>query len=91
MDFAEVRRRLRLFPPSECNEFIFTAASQTCQVFGREDQQFRHRPATAVTNGLIVPGTFTGEIANGENIGKSPFELYEKWNVENPEDQVVLD
>ena len=51
----------------------------------------QYRPDTALIYGLNVPGTFTGDIANRENIGKSPFELYEKWNVDYPDDLVVLE
>jgi len=51
----------------------------------------QYRPDNALTNGLNVPGTFTGEMINRENIGKSAFDLYEEWNLENPQDQVVLD
>ena len=48
-------------------------------------------PDNALTNGLNVPGTFTGQIVNRENIGKPAFELYEQWNLDFPDDKVVLD
>jgi HU domain fused to wHTH, Ig, or Glycine-rich motif len=48
------------------------------------------RPDPAFANGLNVPGIFTGTILNRENIGKTSEELVAKWNVENPNDQVVF-
>ena len=50
----------------------------------------QYRADTALTYGLNVPGTFTGKVINRENIGKSTEELYEKWNVNFPDDQVDL-
>ncbi len=49
----------------------------------------QYRADTALTNGLNVPGTFTGTILNRENIGKTSDELVQKWNEEHPEDQVT--
>ena len=48
----------------------------------------QYRADTALTNGLNVPGTFTGTILNRENIGKTGDELVAKWNAENPADLV---
>ena len=48
----------------------------------------QYRADTALTNGLNVPGTFTGTILNRENIGKTGDELVARWNAENPTDQV---
>ncbi|HJS20595.1 MAG TPA: hypothetical protein VJ785_17750 [Anaerolineales bacterium] len=50
----------------------------------------QYRADTALTNGLNVPGTFTGRILNRENIGKSTEELYDQWNENFPNDQVNL-
>ncbi|MCI0550141.1 MAG: hypothetical protein L0287_04230 [Anaerolineae bacterium] len=48
----------------------------------------QYRPDTALTNGLNVPGTFTGTIINRENIGKTADDLVTMWNTENPTDLV---
>ena len=48
------------------------------------------RADSAMNYGINVPGTFTGKIANRENIGKTSDELVAKWNEENPTDQVVF-
>lgn len=49
-----------------------------------------YRADPALNYGLNIPGIFSGNIINRENIGKSSNELVERWNVDNPEDQVVL-
>jgi hypothetical protein len=48
----------------------------------------QYRADTALTNGLNIPGIFTGTIRNREHIGKTADELVAAWNVENPNDQV---
>ena len=48
----------------------------------------QYRADTAHTNGLNIPGVFTGRILNREHIGKSPDELVARWNTENPTDLV---
>ena len=48
----------------------------------------QYRADTALTNGLNVPGTFTGTIINRENIGKTADDLVVMWNAENPADLV---
>lgn len=48
----------------------------------------QYRADTALTNGLNVPGTFTGKILNRENIGKTSDELVTPWNRDNPNDPV---
>ena len=48
----------------------------------------QYRADTALTNGLNVPGTFTGRIINRENIGKTADELVAMWNTANPTDLV---
>jgi hypothetical protein len=48
----------------------------------------QYRADTALTNGLNIPGIFTGTIRNREHIGKTVDELVAAWNVENPNDQV---
>jgi len=50
----------------------------------------QYRADTAFGNGLNIPGIFTGTILNRENIGKTSDELVQKWNTENPEDQVAI-
>jgi hypothetical protein len=50
----------------------------------------QYRADNILTNGLNVPGTFTGKITNRENIGKSTDELYQKWNVDTPDDPVAF-
>jgi HU domain fused to wHTH, Ig, or Glycine-rich motif len=53
---------------------------------GKLDLQYR--ADTVFANGLNVPGTFTGNIINRENIGKTGDELVQMWNEQNPDDQV---
>ena len=48
------------------------------------------RPSTAFSNGLNIPGIFTGKIINRENIGKSTPEMIEMWNQANPHDQILF-
>ncbi len=48
----------------------------------------QYRADTALTNGLNVPGTFTGRIINRDNIGKTADELVAMWNIDNPTDLV---
>ena len=40
---------------------------------------------TALTNGLLVPGTFNGRIMNRANIGKTADELVVTCNAANPQ------
>jgi nucleoid DNA-binding protein len=49
----------------------------------------QYRADTAFSNGMNIPGIFSGNIVNRENIGKTSEELVSKWNEENPEDQVM--
>jgi hypothetical protein len=49
-----------------------------------------YRPDPALSNGLNIPGVFSGTILNRENIGKTSEELVAKWNENFPEDQVVF-
>ena len=51
----------------------------------------QYRADTAFSNGLNIPGIFTGTILNRENIGKTSDELVAKWNENNPTDLVVTD
>src|SRR5262245_56209741 len=48
------------------------------------------RPDPALSDGLHVPGVFTGTIINRENIGRTSEELVAKWNENFPDDQVVF-
>lgn len=48
----------------------------------------QYRADTALTNGLNIPGVFTGRIINREHIGKTSDELVARWNAENPSDLV---
>jgi hypothetical protein len=48
----------------------------------------QYRADTAFGNALNIPGIFTGRIVNREYIGKTGDELVQKWNEDNPEDQV---
>ncbi len=50
----------------------------------------QYRADTAFGYGLNIPGIFTGTIINRENIGKTSDELVQRWNTENPEDQVTI-
>ncbi len=54
-----------------------------------ETFDLQYRADTAFGNALNIPGIFSGTILNRENIGKTPDELVEKWNVEFPDDQVA--
>lgn len=47
-----------------------------------------HRADKALTNALNAPGSYLGEIANRENIGKTSDELVEMWNTDHPDDPV---
>ena len=47
-----------------------------------------HRLDKDISSALNIPGDFTGEIINRENIGKSSDELIAMWNGLNPEDPV---
>jgi len=49
-----------------------------------------YRPDPALSNGLNIPGVFTGTIINRENIGKTREELVVMWNETFPEDQVTF-
>jgi len=51
----------------------------------------QYRPDTALIYGVNVPGTFTADVRNSQNIGKSTEVLYLEWNVDFPDDQVELD
>jgi hypothetical protein len=48
----------------------------------------RHIVDTEIVNALNAGGSFSGEIINRENIGKTPDDLVELWNKENPADIV---
>jgi hypothetical protein len=50
----------------------------------------QYRADTAFSNGLNIPGIFTGTIINRENIGKTGEELVNKWNTDYPDDQVTF-
>lgn len=43
-------------------------------------RDIQYRADTALTNGLNVPGTFTGTILKRENIGRTSDELVNMWN-----------
>jgi len=49
----------------------------------------QYRADNALVNGLNMPGVFSGEIINAENIGKSGEELVAMWNEAYPEDQIA--
>jgi len=49
-----------------------------------------HRLDVVIRNGLNAPGSFSGEIANRSNVGKTPDELVAQWNAEHPEDPVQV-
>jgi hypothetical protein len=49
-----------------------------------------YRPDPALSNGLNIPGVFTGTIYNREFIGKPSEELVAKWNEEFTGDKVVF-
>ncbi len=48
-----------------------------------------YRPDPALSNGLNIPGIFSGTILNREYIGKTSDELITMWNTEHPEDLVT--
>jgi hypothetical protein len=48
-----------------------------------------HRLDTKLRNQLNIPKVFTGDILNRDMIGKTPEELVERWNEENPSDPVT--
>lgn len=48
-----------------------------------------HRADTVLTKTLNVQGSFTGNIENRENIGKTGDELVGMWNADHPDDPVV--
>ncbi len=50
----------------------------------------QYRADTAFSNGLNIPGIFTGTVLNRENIGKTGEELVAKWNSQYPEDQATF-
>ena len=50
----------------------------------------QYRADTAFTKGLNIPGIFSGTILNREHIGKTSDELVQRWNTENPADQVTI-
>jgi nucleoid DNA-binding protein len=47
-----------------------------------------HRLDKHIKDNLNAPGTFTGEIENRANIGKTAADLVALWNVDHPEDPV---
>ena len=47
-----------------------------------------HRLDKEIENSLNTPGSFSGEVANKEYIGKTVDELVAKWNEDNPGDLV---
>ena len=47
-----------------------------------------HRLDVAIKNALNAPGSFSGEIVNRKNIGKSADDLLAQWNAEHPDDPV---
>ena len=48
-----------------------------------------HRADKALKNAINAPGSFTGDIENRANIGKTAGELVALWNEEHPDDPVV--
>ncbi len=48
-----------------------------------------HRLAAGIKNGLNTPGTFTGQIENRPNIGKTSDDLVLLWNKEHPDDLIT--
>jgi hypothetical protein len=48
-----------------------------------------YRPDSALSNGLNIPGVFSGTILNREYIGKTSDELITMWNADHPEDVVT--
>ena len=49
-----------------------------------------HRLDVAIKNALNAPGSFSGEIANRKNIGKSADDLLAQWDAEHPDDPVQV-
>lgn len=49
----------------------------------------QHRLDNRIKKGLNAPDTFTGQIVNRENIGKTSDELVALWNEEHPDDPVA--
>lgn len=47
-----------------------------------------HRLDPYIKNYLNVPGEFTGDILNRQNIGMTPAELIAIWNEEHPDDPI---
>ena len=50
----------------------------------------QYRADTAFSNGLNIPGIFTGTILNRENIGKTSEDLVTIWNTEYPDDLITF-
>ena len=48
-----------------------------------------HRLDAAIRNDLNAPGSFSGEIVNRQNIGKTADDLVAQWDAEHPEDPVA--
>jgi hypothetical protein len=48
-----------------------------------------HRLDKAIENGLNVPGAFSGDIENWENVGKTADDLVALWNEAHPNDPVA--
>jgi hypothetical protein len=48
-----------------------------------------YRPDPALSNGLNIPGVFSGTILNREYIGTTGEELVAQWNMDHPEDLVT--
>jgi len=44
-----------------------------------------------ILSALNSPGAFTGNIRNHENVGKTTQEIAVLWNIEHPEDPIVLE
>ena len=51
----------------------------------------QYRADNALINGLNVPGVFSGEILNADNIGLSGDDLVTLWNNQHPEDPVEVE
>jgi hypothetical protein len=48
-----------------------------------------HRLDPKLKNQLNIPKIFSGDILNRDMIGKTPSDIIDRWNLENPTDQVV--
>ena len=48
-----------------------------------------YRPDPVLSNGLNIPGVFSGRIINRENIGKTSEDLVTMWNESFPDDLVT--